>query len=112
MNNDEQELTPQNSKCWGCKFGMCLSETQRQTIFHPGVEEEEEVGDIFDMDISPEFQPNEAHVSAHQVDLTRCGAICYWGGMNVGNEQPPIRVEFVTDCSRFEPREVDKPSEG
>ena len=100
MNDDEQDLNACNSKCWQCKFGMCLDETQRQTLMHQGMTGMDGEGDVFEPEPWQE-QPECPAEIIHQVESARSGAICYWGAMNIDPAQPPIRVEFVTDCSRF-----------
>jgi len=101
MNDEDKDLSARKSQCWRCQFGMCLDEIQRQTLMHQGIDGLEQEIDIFETDNESWKEESGPSDIIHQVESTRSGAICYWGAMNVDPSQPPIRVEFVTNCSRF-----------
>ena len=34
MNNETPEVNPRKSKCWTCKFGMCVGESELERVYH------------------------------------------------------------------------------
>lgn len=92
MNNSDAS----KSKCWGCKFGLCVQESELEYIYHNGIEGELEIDDPFNMeDILEKQEPLQ-----HKIEHERIKAICYWRPEGI-NDTPPILVSHVSQCNRF-----------
>jgi len=101
MNEQEPVLDAKRSLCWTCKHGMCVQETESQTMLHdplPGPPPQKP--DIFTQFEEPSTQDDNGPLLEH-VTLRRIQAMCFWRPSNVSNA-PPLRVSEITQCNRHE----------
>jgi hypothetical protein len=92
--SDEEELTPQDSKCWNCKHGMVLFEKDLQTFVQSGVVP----GNQFD---GEDDKPGFTQMS---VDLSKVRSVCFWRSQTGQQIVSPLVFNVVTECSRYEDR--------
>lgn len=92
---------PKASKCWTCKHGLCLFQTQREVLFAEmadGPEPTEENEDDYDLGLTgfgePDIvDPHQGHV--HQIEKQGVVGLCYW-------KDTPLGVQIVHECNRYE----------
>lgn len=107
--SDELEVDAKKSLCWTCKHGLCLQETESQTMLHeplPRPPQQSATADIFEQfeeKEKPEQEDDGGPIVEH-VTLRRIQAICFWLPANIQNTHP-IRVSEVTQCNRHEKRQ-------
>ena len=85
--DEEVELTPQDSKCFTCKHGMALHDKDVQTFVQPGMVPGNKFTDEDD-------QPGVTQMS---IDMTKVRSVCFWRA-----HMAPIIFNVVTECSRYE----------
>jgi len=89
------ELKAEESKCWTCKFGICVKETEQERVSYESPnEKQEDTYDIF----------NESQQTPEVIDTViehaRVKTICFWRPENV-KDSPPILVSKIEECNRF-----------
>lgn len=102
MNNDsDKDLNAEISKCWTCKFGMCINEEENQTVFHEGLQgltqEEDNVFGDEDHDTMHDYDIQTRFITAKRVN-----ALCYWKPEGHNGPHHPTRVAQVTQCNRYD----------
>jgi len=110
MNEQEPQVDPKRSKCWQCRFGMTVHESELERVYHAGMsgmglpQPPSNDFDIFDgtpyQDAPPSPPEGEGELIEHTIEHERIKTICFW--RPAGIEAPPIVVANVKDCSRFE----------
>lgn len=85
MNNDETQEKPSDSKCFKCRYGMVIEETETQSVFEPGIEE----GNGF------ESEPSEPSMRELSFPVTRVRSIC------MRDTNIPVVFSLVKSCNRF-----------
>lgn len=94
MNDENNELDAKSSKCWNCKYGICVSESEIEPVLQlGGMPPDSESLDIFE---GTQFGENEETVIEHK----RIKAICFWKPDGLATS-PPIMVAKVEQCNRF-----------
>jgi DNA topoisomerase IB len=84
MNKKEAEA----SKCWDCKWGMCIYEEEEDNV--TAQEDEDEELSFTESQIPQQYTIKSKHISC----------ICYWRPDGIENA-PPVRVARVIDCNRY-----------
>ena len=116
--NDEQsnELNAECSKCWKCKFGLTVKESETERVYHanmrgfpggmPGMPPPQDPLSQSIFDDLPYQEGGDSddedgpELIEHTVEHERIKTICYWRPAGVENS-PPILVSKVDQCSRF-----------
>jgi hypothetical protein len=97
----DETLDPEKSLCWQCKHGLCIKESERQTVIHQGMtpidEEPQELHHPFE--IVPDEETEES-TNVHEIDISRVAGVCYWSP--AGKAVTPVKVGQVNRCNRFE----------
>lgn len=90
---DDKPLTPQDSKCNTCKFGLCLEDKDIQSFFQPGMVE----GNSFDS------EPEKPGLNQVSFAMMKVRSVCFWrpAGMQTGMISPLV-FNCVSECSKYE----------
>lgn len=108
------ELNAQDSKCWNCKYGLCVKESSNESIIHEGMNLLGEEGEAEEMNLfgddMVEFKEQDAEPELqnleHNLKMSRVRTVCNY--LVLKYQHPvPIIMASVEECSRFEPNEVD-----
>ena len=92
------KLDPKNSKCWTCKHGICIRQTEHEIIRNKPRIVQEEIPEYFD-------QPEELELQEVEHNLAKEGvyALCYWRPDGIDPKVvTSIEVQFVSECNRYE----------
>ena len=81
------------SKCWKCKHGICVRESESELVFGSGNESE---ADHFDL-----FNGGGEKPDLTEVEHEHVKGICFWRPEGITGT-PPIVISNVKECSRFE----------
>lgn len=92
--SDEEELTPQDSKCYTCKYGMVLHDLDRQMFVQPHHAEE----NPFDENSGG----NQDGIANILIDVDKIRSACFWRLAYTGQATAPLIFNVVKDCSRYE----------
>lgn len=92
QDDQEEEIIPQNSKCWNCMHGMVLQDKELQSFFQPGVVE----GDAF------ESKPDQPGMTEVSFPVKKIRSVCFWRSNMSGNTISPLVFSLVEECSRYE----------
>lgn len=109
MNNDNQ-LNARSSKCWTCKFGLCVRETDTERVYHAQMrnldEQAEEHREPWELinEYEQEEDEIEADLIEHTVKQERIKTICYWRPEGI-EDTPPIVTSQVQECNRYQRRD-------
>lgn len=111
MNDDKpQEIDAQQSKCWICKHGLCVKESETERVYHanmrgmPPSPDGESFGIFEEMPFQEGGNEDDSEeIIEHTIEHERIKTICYWRPTGIENS-PPILVAKVQQCSRFEQR--------
>lgn len=85
------------SKCWTCKFGVCVQENDKETFVHPGVMEEND-HNIFGEDDEEHHHPK---MEQHTVEKQSVKTVCFWRPEDI-TDSPPLLMAFVKQCNRYQ----------
>jgi len=81
--------------CWTCKFGLCVRQTDKATIFLPDEsEDKKEWEEDTDEAVVPEVKPTEIKNDGYTV-------ICFWNPTK-SKSMEPVQFAEVTECNRYE----------
>lgn len=69
-----EELDPKASKCWTCRWGLCVSETEHQSLFAPSTEEEPK--NVFELE--QEEMPGQQQLSETVLGNSKIKSVCFW----------------------------------
>lgn len=94
------ENRAEQSKCWQCKFGLCVQEIEREHIFHAGQAPEDPFG-VRQFGEATEEEGAIPDLIEHTLEHDRVRTLCFWRPEGV-RFSPPILIAMVTKCSRFE----------
>lgn len=114
MNKENTPINAARSKCWTCKFGLCVQETELEKIIHDnmnfldGPPPSRQESNPFEEDMSFQDQESddehgEEGLIEHTIEHSRVKAICYWRPEGI-QDSPPIGVAKIDKCSRYEKR--------
>lgn len=105
------EQDPRDSKCWTCKFGHCISQTQREVLYAEmeEVEAEDSIdSDDFDLGLNDFDRQPDAHMGhVHQVEKRGMFGLCYWTPYSQQQANMPVHVQIVHECNRYESRDAE-----
>lgn len=90
------------SKCWTCKYGICIKESGEERFVHPAppTEHDHEFEAFGDKD-----QEQDAPMHEHVFQTEAIKAFCFWRPTEVQNA-PPMMQSFVNECSRYKKASV------
>lgn len=92
-------MEAKDSKCWTCKWGICLKESAEEKLLHKGMHDIDEDED-FEHEMI-EFSKDEGIIE-HTVSQEHVKAICFWRPEGVTYPTSPILVAFTHACNRYE----------
>lgn len=92
MDDEERDVTPQESKCWTCKHGFCLQEKDIQSFFQPGLVD----GNPF------ENRPDQPGMTEVTFPISKIRSICFWRPAHINQMVAPVVFNQIMECSRYE----------
>jgi len=91
--DEEEDVTPQQSRCWTCRHGMTLQENDVQIFMQPEMIQ----GNPFDGD-----NAESPGVSQISIDIQKVRSVCFWRSQPGQSIVSPLVFNVVTECSRYE----------
>lgn len=97
-----EELDPKTSKCWTCRWGLCVKETEHQSLFAPSTEEPRNI--FADSEDEDHENPSPQDLSETILGNSKIKSVCFWKPAGVASTPifPFDAMGIVHDCNRYE----------
>lgn len=105
---DNEKLDPKESKCWDCKYGLCM--LQENTSFLEAnfpMGPPNPMGGMFDQQPEISWEDNEESEDEEPKKIVehRVCTLCYWAPAGMKLESPIVTGAIVRSCSRYEKKD-------